>query len=269
MAIDGVVLTMSSDYFVPTTATAIGFGTATTFGAKTWWNVANAGRLVIPTGVTRAKIYAGGAFTADDDGSYLCQIQENGTTAVADLAPFSSGRGAGNGLILGLREVTPADYYRLLWRRYFGGATLDADYTFLAAFTPESVIGLTAANLASDTAFSTEQTLSWGAPEYDNLVTHNGTSGFVAPSGAEAAIVSIAAISTSQFVATEPTTYRLRKNGTAVTLLQGYHSWWAAGSVFMPISVTPGDVLSINAVTGQSGGTLDATYTRVGIEWLG
>lgn len=270
MGADGVILKMSSDYTTTTTSTALAWGNVTTIGTKTWWSGANAGRLVIPTGVTRVKLYAGSRYTAaniSDD--MLNELQKNGTTRRSVLTPHGSGYGGG-GVALGLRSVTPGDYFRSLWRYYTGTApTLDADWTYLAAFTPESVVGLVAATLGSNTGINGEAVLSWNAPEYDNLSSHNGTTGFVVPDGVSYAIVSLSASTTAALATTTDTTHALYKNGVEVARRTGRDSWWAAGGVFMPIAVSPGDVLTIGSNAAESGATLDASLTRIGIEWIG
>jgi hypothetical protein len=257
-------MSLTANHVTGGTISTIEWGSAIEDGGG-FWTEQTPTRVYAPVGVRYMEPF----FRANDTTDVGLVDQQvrlllNGV-AVADLIQDDNNHSA-YGISFGLFEVTAGDYFEIQTRSFSTSSTYQPGEASFALSSQER-FGFVAADLDGDTALSgTETTLSWLAldPALDSLVTHDGTTGFVAPSECAYAVVTLNA-SLVSFNGTNGE-HRLYKNGVDTgARFEDATSLWAPGACFGIIEADPGDTITVRSI---GAGSLDATYTRLTIEWI-
>ena len=262
----GCVLTRNTDWSFTSAGAITQFSQAAFDDGRTWFEIGNPTRLLIPTGVTEVEIFMAMYDSAGIPGTsdVLMYLRKNGVDfmkGIKDNPTFTSFNKS-----TGVIDVAPGDYFELA-NDVFTSGTVNLDFEFLAfsALTPSaSDLGFVVANLLVDQSVNVGADCVWGTPSVDTTSAFNGTTGFVVPAGCTIAVVSFDSRTTGAFTATGFSGITL--NGTYVRRSASTEENWHPGQNYGPIPVTPGDVIRFRAQHGSA--TLDATYTRANIQWV-
>jgi len=259
----GAILTRGSDFTVTSSLQTLSWGSASQFGG-TFWSFGAATRLTIPAGVTRVTpwfySFAPAGSAAMD---FLVRLSKNGSALhdrILDGIQYASFAEA-----WGYLDVAEGDYFEVAMQRFTGSdKTLPTDQCFFGMMTGERQ-GVAAGQLSSDTTITSETSLAWTV-SLDTMSAHDGTTGFVVPSGVSRAVVNITGRLTT-FI-DFGTLWRLKVDGTTIRT-HSYSSLWAAAPpCFGVIEVTPGEVITVTARLNNVNAILESDHTRISVEWF-
>lgn len=260
------IVSKSSAHSVTTADPKVSFDTVVENDSP-FFSLANPTRLTIPSGVTEVEIFvfanADGTGPTSSDAS--ATVYKNGSNIhkqnIDNLGtrPF--------GFSTGILSVTPGDYFELSFDTYSTSYNYNAGQVKFMAATPERA-GFVRAMLAADTNLgSSYSALTWATPELDTAITHDGTTGFVAPAGANYAVVSVGFMTTN-YDSSPGFKLQLKVDGSTVRQYENEVGLWNPGPpCFGIIEITEGETLTLEALDTHSS-PLNATYSHISIEWI-
>ena len=262
--------TVDSNGFISTSRFQIEWTTVIEVGKSgEWWEgVTNPSRMTIPTGVTEVEIFwwnYGDHSFLSTSADFFMDLYKNGSEYIGNV--IFNPRFASGAWSSGLISVTPGDYFEFSVQRSGGGSggiNGVENYCGMAILEPKNRKGISLFALDGDKLLtSSYQQLDWTATS-DTLSTISGGNSFVVPVGVNFALIT----PNARLTATDNSlmSLELRVNGTSTWRKSFVDDlWFHPGSGFVQ-PVESGDTLTLWAY--KDGGTLDADYTHVMVEWI-
>lgn len=241
-------------------------------GSFVFWTSGSPTKIVVPAGVNRLRFYWGGFLETAINRTFT-NFNLYKSSAALDIVKSSLVNTSYTGIAASspILSVADGDEFVINANTTSGGNFYPYPDSFFSCVTPESVIGAVTAQMASDTdaTWSPGPVLSWATPSIDTHSTHDGTTGFVVPTGVNYCIPSLVTRS-SDFDSSSDMSLRVYANGVEFGAMKmGDASWWARGWSLGPRAVTPGETITFRYLWGAGGQTIQSAHTRMSIEWLG
>lgn len=258
------LLTRTSDHTTNlSTDNTISWQAANEVG-MTGWSAGSPTLFTVPVGITYLEMFftSGQAASTPSGNGTRVRTFKNGSEYMVNLQdanPFHFG------VAFSAVPVSSGNTFDMRTASFGGTALFEYEFLSWGILTPDRD-GFTYGHMTSDTAITTTPSVIVWTMDFDNLLAVDSSTELVVPAGINFVVVNINSVFGSADA--DAITWILKKNGTAVRRYFADHSLWAAGPPsFGLLDVTPGDVLTVEAVSEGSTSLIGAA-TSVSFEWI-